>query len=69
MVGFADRYHRVGDVMEGIDNRAFPLDSLLEHAARDEAGDLSGEPWPESFGKPRGRRSWWPLPDERPGRG
>jgi len=60
MVGFAARYSDKGDVMEPIDDRAFSLDSLLEHADRDVAGELAGEPWPESFGKPRGRRSWWP---------
>jgi DNA ligase D-like protein (predicted polymerase) len=64
MVGFACRYEAVGDVMAGIDYKAFSLHALLEHAARDESGDLSGEAWPQSFGKPRGRRSWWPLPDE-----
>ena len=63
MVGFAARYERRGDVMAGIDEEAFSLEALLDHAARDQAGDLSGEPWPESFGRPRGRRSWWPLPD------
>lgn len=56
---FADRYRRIGDVMAGIDDEAFGLASLLDLAARDEAGDFSGEPWPANFGKPRGRRSWW----------
>ena len=45
-------------MMAGIDDEAFSLGSLLDHAARDMAGDLPGEPWPESFGRPRGRRSW-----------
>lgn len=63
MVGFADRYARVGDVMEAIDSHAFTLDTLLDLAARDQAGDLAGEPWPENWGKPRGRRSWWPRAD------
>lgn len=65
MVGFADRYLRVGDVMEAIDDEAFPLEPLLELAARDAAGELAGEPWPKNFGKPRGRRSWWPVADEK----
>lgn len=60
---FAARYEKLGDVMEEIDNVHFTLESLLEHAERDIAGDLSGDPWPESFGKPRGRRSWWPEAD------
>jgi DNA ligase D-like protein (predicted polymerase) len=64
MVGFAARYKAVGDAMEAIDSKAFRLESLLEHADRDRAGDLTGEPWPKSFGKPRGRRSWWPSPEE-----
>lgn len=56
---FADRYRKIGDVMEGLDDHAFSLDPLLELAAKDEAGDFGGEPWPQHFGKPRGRRSWW----------
>jgi DNA ligase D-like protein (predicted polymerase) len=60
---FADRYERLGDVMEGLDVAAFSLDPLLSHAAEDQAGGLPGEPWPENFGKPRGRRSWWPQPE------
>ena len=59
MVGFAARYERLGDLMEPMDETHHSLDRLLEHAARDIAGDLPGDPWPESFGKPRGRRSWW----------
>jgi DNA ligase D-like protein (predicted polymerase) len=57
---YAARYRQVGDLMEPIDDRAFVLEPLLELAARDEEGELGGEPWPEHFGKPRGRRSWWP---------
>lgn len=60
MVGFASRYEQVGDVMAPIDDHHFDLDALLDHARRDEAGDLGGEPWPKSFGKPRSRRRWWP---------
>jgi DNA ligase D-like protein (predicted polymerase) len=63
---FAARYRAIGDVMQPIDDRAFSLDTLLELAARDEAGALPGEPWPSSFGKPRGRRRWWPPPTEPP---
>ena len=36
-------------MMAGIDDEAFSLGSLLDHAARDMAGDLPGEPWPESW--------------------
>jgi DNA ligase D-like protein (predicted polymerase) len=64
MVGFAERYERLGDVMEPIDSKAFRLDTLLDLAARDRAGDLEGEPWPENWGKPRGRRSWGPSERE-----
>ena len=64
MMGFASRYRSCGDLMRGIDDQAFPLDGLLEHAERDIAGDLDGEPWPESFGKARSRRSWWPIPED-----
>jgi DNA primase len=58
MVGFANRYARLGDVMAPIDDHHFDLDTLLDHARRDEAGELGGEPWPKSFGRPRSRRSW-----------
>jgi DNA ligase D-like protein (predicted polymerase) len=60
MVGFADRYRVAGDLMDGIDEVRHSLDGLLEHADKDAAGEFPGESWPESFGKPRGRRSWWP---------
>ena len=60
---YAARYRRRGDLMEPIDDVHYSLDALIEHAERDIAGDLSGEKWPNSFGKPRGRRSWWPDPD------
>lgn len=63
MVGFASRYAARGDVMEAIDEHSYGLATLLEHAQRDAAGEFGGEPWPESFGRPRGRRSWWALPD------
>ncbi len=56
---FAERYRRVGDLMQPIDDVAFALDALLELARRDQAGELGDDPWPENFGKPRGRRSWW----------
>ncbi len=59
---FAARYRKRGDIMEAIDDIHYSLDPLLEHADRDIAGDLSGDAWPESFGKRRGRRSWWPDP-------
>lgn len=61
MGSFGDRYEQVGDVMAGIDDHAFSLETLLEHSRRDEAGELGGERWPANFGKPRGRRSWWPI--------
>ncbi len=32
----------------------------------DIGGDLAGDPWPENFGKPRGRRSWWPEQNDGP---
>lgn len=56
---FAARYEALGDVMEAIDDVFYALDPLLELASRDQAGEFGGEPWPENFGKPRGRRSWW----------
>jgi DNA ligase D-like protein (predicted polymerase) len=56
---FASRYEAVGDLMEPIDSVAHSLESLLDLAGRDLAGELEGDPWPENFGKPRGRRRWW----------
>lgn len=64
MDGFAERYRIVGDLMDDIDEIHFPLEPLLELAERDAAGEFGGEAWPANFGKPRGRRSWWPTPDD-----
>jgi bifunctional non-homologous end joining protein LigD len=38
MAGFAERYEALGDLMEGIDDVAFRIDSLLDLAAEQERG-------------------------------
>ena len=48
------RYARVGDVGAGIDDRAFPLDPLLELVARQEAEGLGDAPWPPHYAKQAG---------------
>ncbi|HZT67214.1 MAG TPA: non-homologous end-joining DNA ligase [Acidimicrobiales bacterium] len=48
------RYRAGVDPGAGIDDRSFGLESLLELAARDEAGGLGDAPWPPHFGKRSG---------------
>jgi len=47
------RFAAVGDPSAAIDDEHFPLDPLLELAARDEAEGLGDEPWPPHFPKQR----------------
>jgi bifunctional non-homologous end joining protein LigD len=50
------RLKEKGDPTAGMDETAGALDSLLELAARDEAGEVAGvTPWPRHFGKQRSR--------------
>jgi bifunctional non-homologous end joining protein LigD len=46
-----ERFARLGDVGEGIDQAAGSLESLLELAARDEASGLRDAPWPPHYEK------------------
>lgn len=46
-----ERYAKLGDVGAGIDSKRFSLESLLDMAARDEAGGLGDAPWPPNFAK------------------
>jgi bifunctional non-homologous end joining protein LigD len=48
------RFAQRGDPAAGLDERRYRLDSLLELAARDEAGGLGDAPWPPHFAKQRG---------------
>jgi DNA ligase D-like protein (predicted polymerase) len=48
------RYRTVGDVGAGIDDRAYPLESLLDLADRDEHEGLGDAPWPPHFPKQGG---------------
>ena len=45
------RYATIGDPSAAIDDVAFPLEPLLDLAARDEHDGLGDEPWPPSFPK------------------
>jgi bifunctional non-homologous end joining protein LigD len=51
MVGFAERYDRLGDVGAGIDEAVGSLAGLLDLARRDEEGGLGDAPWPPHFPK------------------
>ena len=46
-----DRYARIGDPWEGIDEAAGSLDALLELAAEHEAAGFGDAPWPPHFAK------------------
>lgn len=48
------RFAERGDAASGLDERRYPLEALLELAARDEAEGLGDAPWPPHFGKQRG---------------
>jgi DNA ligase D len=48
------RYASVGDPSAAIDDVAYPLESLLDLAARDEQEGLGDEPWPPHFPKAKG---------------
>lgn len=48
------RFAQIGDPSARIDDRAYPLDGLLELAARDEREGLGDEAWPPHFPKARG---------------
>lgn len=49
-----ERFATLGDPAAGIDDRAFPLDPLLDLVARDEARGLGDAPWPPHFPKQEG---------------
>jgi bifunctional non-homologous end joining protein LigD len=48
------RYATIGDPGAAIDDVEHALDSLLDLAARDEAGGLGDAPWPPHFAKQKG---------------
>ena len=49
-----ERFARLGDPWEGIDEAAGSLGALLEQAARDEAAGLPDAPWPPNYDKQPG---------------
>lgn len=48
------RHAELGDLHATIDDVAYPLEPLLELAARDEAEGLGDAPWPPNFAKQKG---------------
>lgn len=48
---FAERYARVGDLTEGIDEAVCRIDTLLEWVARDEENGIGEAPWPPNYPK------------------
>ncbi len=48
------RLRERGDPSQGIDEQSFPLEPLLELAARDERDGLGDAPWPPHFRKQKG---------------
>ena len=51
------RFAAVGDLHAGIDEIAYPLEPLLELAARDDAAGLGDAPWPPHYAKHEGEGS------------
>ena len=49
-----DRFRRLGDLTQGIDDREFPLEPLLELVERQEREGLGDAPWPPQFPKAEG---------------
>ena len=49
-----ERYKRLGDPMAGIDDRAFPLEPLLELVEKQERDGLGDAPWPPQYPKAEG---------------
>jgi DNA ligase D-like protein (predicted polymerase) len=48
---FRDRYAKVGDLTDGIDEAAGRIDTLLEWMARDEENGIGDAPWPPHYPK------------------
>ena len=48
---FRDRYSKVGDLSDGIDESAGRIDTLLEWMARDEENGIGDAPWPPHYPK------------------
>ena len=67
---FADRWAEVGDLTEGIDEAAGPIDTLLEWVHRDEENGIGDAPWPPHYPKmpgepPRVQPSKQRRPDDQ----
>jgi bifunctional non-homologous end joining protein LigD len=66
---FAERWQKVGDLTEGIDEAAGRIDTLMEWVARDEENGIGDAPWPPHYPKmpgepPRVQPSKQRRPDE-----
>jgi hypothetical protein len=48
---FRDRYRKIGDLTNGIDEAAGRIDTLLEWMARDEENGIGDAPWPPHYPK------------------
>jgi DNA ligase D-like protein (predicted polymerase) len=48
---FRDRYRKVGDLTQGIDEAAGRIDTLLQWMARDEENGIGDAPWPPHYPK------------------
>jgi bifunctional non-homologous end joining protein LigD len=48
---FGERYAKVGDLTDGIDESAGRIDTLLEWMARDEENGIGDAPWPPHYPK------------------
>jgi hypothetical protein len=49
-----ERYKRIGDPMAGIDDKAFPLEPLMELVEKQEREGQGDAPWPPQFPKAKG---------------
>ncbi len=75
IIASRDETHRanmqaVVDGIKALPKEPWPRRGLRGPATMDPikldiSGVFAGDPWPESFGRPRGRRSWWPDSSER----
>ena len=54
LTGFSDRWDRVGDLTEGMNEAVGELDSLMEQVAIDEANGIGDAPWPPHYPKQPG---------------
>ena len=54
LAAMLERYAKVGDLLAGMDDRAFSLEGLLELSARQESEGQGDAPWPPHYAKQKG---------------